>query len=234
VNLVSFVDRLWSIARHARGGDGRRWESEVRDLLISARIRSEDVPGGYSLLGMRSASGLSHQLDLATHLEDAILVAELKAYSGRLPKNDLLTFVAATDDLYRGLGRYAPRLPIYRAIAGTFTVTEAERTYAAQNGVLLVEPLSIPSLILASPRLTVPSDFLELTADERLAAATLARSMQLQHSLAPSRPMGNSDGSRRADFSFGLRTQVQWSSRFGLDAGLTSLLPPGPESEIAA
>jgi hypothetical protein len=182
------------------------------------------------LLGVRSASGLSHQLDVAVHLDDAILVAELKAYGGRLPKNDLLKFVAATNDLYSGLGHSVPRLPIYRSIAGTFAVSDGARTYAAQHGVLLIEPSSIPSLILASAAFMPPVNMLQLSPDERFAAATLARPMQLQHAAARTRPASSSPPFVRGAFAFAIRTQSQWSSRLGLDGDLTSApLVHGPE-----
>src|SRR5687768_3873226 len=121
MRLVGFVSELWALTRECVPGDGRGWENQVRELLVRRQLRSDHVPGGYSLLAATSASGLWHQHDLEAHLDDAILIAELKAYSAGLPKADLLGLVGATDDLFLGLGHDVTRVPIFRAIAGAFT-----------------------------------------------------------------------------------------------------------------
>lgn len=212
MHLLPFVGALWRCVRAATPGDGRRLERDVRELMVTRGLRSEQVPGGYSLLGIGSASGLWHQLDLEAHLDDAVLVGELKAHTGRLPKNELLRFVAATDDLYVGSSRRAARTPIWRAIAGTFTSTPAERSFAAIHGVLVVEPSTIPSLLLAAPALALPDELDPLADPERVAVAGLARPMQ---TLFSSSPRGASRTHIRdaATYRFGIRSQAEWSTR---------------------
>jgi hypothetical protein len=213
VDLRAFTTVLWRLVRRATPGDGRGLESAVRDVLVARATRSDHVPGGYSLLGFGSASRLWHQVDAEVHLRDSILVLELKAYSGALGKDDLLRFVAATDDLWAGQPVGRPHPPIYRGIAGTFRVPERLRAYAALHGVLLVDPLTVPVPLIASPDFRVPADFVPPATDERLAVDRLVH------------PLGVAPR-RASDVQFGIRSQIAWSRRL--------LTASTPASEAAA
>ena len=220
MRVETFVTALWQLVRAATPGDGRRLEQAVRDMLVSRRLRSDHVPGGYSLLGIGSASGWCHQMDVEAHLDDAVLVVELKAYRGTLPKHDLLQFVAATDDLFAGQYSYPGRLPVLRAIAGTFATHEAERIYAAMHGVLLVEPTIVPAVILALPSLSLPSELTGLSDAERQAVQSMTRPIRDQLR-SQSRVAG--PGLQRVAFRFGVQAQAQWSARL---LGPTQARPP--------
>lgn len=210
MRLLPFIANLWGVVRRASPGDGRALEDDVRDLMVRRSIRSDHVPGGYTLLGVGSASGLWHQIDLEAQLDDAILIGELKAYRGSLPKNDLLCFAAASDDLFLGATRRVGRVPIFRVLAGTFSSSERERRYAAIHGILLVEPGVVPAPLLADASMPMPQDFVPIPDCERAAIASLARPMQEIHG-----------DSRRVQVRawellphrLGVRSQVAWSER---------------------
>ena len=229
MKLVRFIGELWTQARAGTPGDGRGWEQDVRELLVRNRVRSDHVPGGYSLMGIPSASGLWHQLDLEAHLEDAIVIAELKAYRGCLPKGDLLGFVAATNDLYLGLRRAVPRLPVLRAVAGMFTASLGVRTYAAQHGVVLVDPYTVPAPILAAGVLPLRPDLSPPTGDEIGAVSSLVRPMQELVRWTPAGSIQSPAPRPSRDLAFAIRTHVDWSKRL-LETPATS---PRDE-EIAA
>ena len=209
MRLVHFVTALWEVVRRATPGDGRGLEHDVRELLVSSRLRSDHVPGGYSMLGIGSASGLWHQLDLEAHLDDAIVAGELKAHRRHLPKGELLHFVAATDDLYVGAARRYGRIPTVRAIAGTFSISEAARTYAALKGVLVIDPYTVPAPLLAIPGWTASADYDPLVDSEREAVASLVRPIRTVLDEG-ARWARRGDASR---YRFGIRTQLQWSLR---------------------
>jgi hypothetical protein len=214
MDLRSFTVALWNLVCNTAGGDGRGLESAVRDLMVTHSLRSDHVPGGYSLLGFGSASGLWHQVDAEAHFVDAILVLELKAYTGALGKNELLRFVAATDDLWAGQPIRRSHPPVYRGVAGTFHVPERLRVYAALHGVVLIDPMTVPVPLLASPKLVLPADLVAPHPDERRAIDGLVH------------PLGSCRPNRHASaVQFGVRSQLSWSGR---------LLSKGSISEAAA
>ena len=117
-------------------GDGAGFERRIRAHLDAMGLPNAS---GFRVLGRRSISGLYHQIDEQTGCGDALVIGEWKAYSGCIPKNDLLRFKAATDDYWLA-GASPLGLPVIRVFGGTGRVTEAMRTYAAHWGIVLVTP----------------------------------------------------------------------------------------------
>lgn len=210
MRLLPFTASLWGVVRRAQPGNGRALEQDVRELLMRLGTRSDHVPGGYTLLGIGSASGLWHQIDFEAQLADAIVVGELKAYRGSLPKNDLLCFAAATDDLFLGATRRAGRVPIVRVLAGTFTVSEAERRYAAMHGIMLVESGVVPAPMLADSRMPRSPDLVPIPDCERAAIGSLVRPMQAIHD---GRRRPQTRGWELLPHRLGIRSQIAWSER---------------------
>lgn len=128
-----------------QAGEGAAFERRVRRHLNGAGLPDAR---GFRIFGRRSLSGLYHQLDEQTACKNALVVGEWKAYRGRIPKNDLLRFKAATDDYWFNCAQ-ACTLPVLRVFGGTGAVMEAMRVYAAQWGIILVTPdrWPIPSLV---------------------------------------------------------------------------------------
>jgi hypothetical protein len=130
-------------------GHGLAFERRVRAHLGRAGLPNS---GGFSVFGRHSMSGLYHQLDEQTRCERVLVVGEWKAYTGQIPKNDLLRFKAATDDYW--LAESTRRdTPIMRVFGGTGRVTDAMRAYAAQSSIILVTPDRWPVPTLCDPDL---------------------------------------------------------------------------------
>ena len=162
---------------------GHQWERSIQEHLANRGVRSDVLPGGYSLFGTSSLSGLSHQLDATLASRDAIVIGEWKAYRGAFPKNDLIRFKAVTDDYYFGLRGQHPTRPILRLFGGPGVAKRELRSYAAIWGITLIDSERWPAPVLASERLMWPSGDSEAPAQEdRRHLAWLSR--PLQHMLA--------------------------------------------------
>jgi hypothetical protein len=141
-------------------GDGLGFERRVRGHLDQ---RGLPTAAGFRVFGRRSLSGLYHQLDEQTSCPQALIVGEWKSYTGRIPKNDLLRFKAATDDYWLAAAANT-HLPVMRLFGGTGTASVAMRTYAAHWGIVLITPdrwpiptLSDPLLLWSSTEVDPPS-----------------------------------------------------------------------------
>ncbi|MDZ5661400.1 hypothetical protein SFC79_06440 [Nocardioides sp. S-58] len=165
-------------AGHA--GDGFGFERRVRAHLNAT---GEPNPAGFRVFGRRSLSGIYHQLDEQTRCAQAAVVGEWKAYTGQIPKNELLRFKAATDDYWLSPSTRRDR-PLVRLFGGTGTVTPAMRVYAAQWGIILITPDRWPIPTLIDPDLLwAPGDLPAPAARDVRALATITR--PLNDILAP-------------------------------------------------
>src|SRR4051812_24897808 len=81
---------------------GWRWERRVERELLSHGFAIRSLSAGARVLGTFSASGLRHQIDAEIRCERAFVLGEWKAYTGLVPKNEILRFKAVTDDYYDG------------------------------------------------------------------------------------------------------------------------------------
>ena len=106
---------------------GWRWEQRVAGYLAKQGAPVEVLPGGYKLFGHVSLSTLKHQIDGTIGCADAIVIGEWKAFKGKIPKNELLRFKAATDDYFMALGGQAPKRPVVRIFGGTGEASDPTR-----------------------------------------------------------------------------------------------------------
>ena len=191
-------------------GDGSGFERRVRGHLDAMGLPDAR---GFRVLGRRSISGLYHQIDEQTGCGDALVIGEWKAYSGRIPKNDLLRFKAATDDYWMA-GASDIGLPVIRVFGGTGRVTEAMRTYAAHCGIVLVTPDRWPvPTVCDEDLLWSPGDLDPPSGVDRRTMSSVV--LPLNAVLAP-----QADGSWRippvapaADVASRLRLWKHWSDR---------------------
>ncbi|MFN2503678.1 MAG: hypothetical protein ABR540_05505 [Acidimicrobiales bacterium] len=191
-------------------GDGFGFERRVRVHLDAMGLPDAR---GFRVLGRRSISGLYHQIDEQTDCGDALVIGEWKAYSGYIPKNDLLRFKAATDDYWLA-GLPGGRMPVVRIFGGTGRLTEAMRVYAAHWGIVLVTPDRWPVPALCDEDLLwSPGELNPPPCVDRRTMASLVR--PLSAVLAP-----QADGSWRvppmapaADVVQRLRLWRHWSDR---------------------
>ncbi len=197
----------------ARGpARGWRWEALIADALAHRGYPVDAVPGGVRVFGAVPASGLRHQTDAALHCVDAHVIGEWKSYTGPVPKNELLRFKAATDDLYDTLGRRLPRQPILRLFGVGGDASPQLRWYAARHGITLVECTRWPAPVLADPDLAWPVTSAPSATDQRR-LSWLSRPLQQVYPQLP-------DGSLRlppplpaAAVEALLALQDRWSTR---------------------
>lgn len=115
-------------------GDGAGFERRVRRHLDAIGLPNGS---GFRIFGRRSLSGIHHQIDEMTACSQVAVVGEWKAFTGQIPKNDLLRFKAATDDYWLSPATRRHQ-PTVRVFGGTGTVTPAMRVYAAHWGIVLI------------------------------------------------------------------------------------------------
>lgn len=136
---------------------GQAWERVVSDYLASRMVATECAPGGLTLMGHTSLSGLGHQIDSVFASDDAIVIAEWKAHQGAVPKNELLRFKAASDDYLTALGGSMPRRPVIRMFGGPGFACERLRRYAALHGIVVIDARRWPAPVLASTAFEWPA-----------------------------------------------------------------------------
>jgi hypothetical protein len=127
------------------------WERRIADYLARKGFPVESVPGGVRVFGTVPASGLRHQTDAAIDCTDAHVIGEWKSYTGPVPKNEVLRFKAATDDLYDSLVELRPRQPVLRLFGVAGDASQELRWYAARHGICLMERTRWPAPVLADP-----------------------------------------------------------------------------------
>jgi hypothetical protein len=128
---------------------GARWESSIATELALQGYPVESVPGGIRVFGVLPASGLRHQTDAAVDCVDAHVIGEWKSYRGAVPKNEMLRFKAASDDIYDALLEHRPRQPVLRLFGVRGDGSRELRWYAARHGIALVERSRWPAPMLA-------------------------------------------------------------------------------------
>ncbi len=136
---------------------GWRWEVRIAESLARRGLPVDSVPGGIEVHGVLPLSGLRHQTDAAIRCADAYVIGEWKAYTGTVPKNELLRFKAVTDDLYDAMVEHQPRRPVLRIFGIAGDASSELRWYAARHGITLVERSRWPAPVLASGNVVWPA-----------------------------------------------------------------------------
>jgi hypothetical protein len=184
-DLYALAQDASRVAAGVRGPErGWSWEARVADALARRGFPAEPLPGGVRVFGAVPASGLRHQTDAAVHCTDAHVIGEWKSYSGAVPKNELLRFKAATDDLYDTLSVRLPRRPVLRLFGVAGDASPQLRWYAARHGIALIERSRWPAPVLADPLLAWPDSQSPAAADLRR-LRWLARPMQQAYPRLP-------------------------------------------------
>jgi hypothetical protein len=159
---------------------GFRWEQRIAEYLGRAGTWAEALPGGYSVLGHISMSGLAHQVDAVLECPDAFVIGEWKANAGVMAKNEMVRFKAVTDDYFMSLGHAGRKRPIMRVYCGTGTASDSLRAYAALHGIVLIEPLRWPAPVLAADSSMIwrNDSLLGPSTNDQRRLAWLSRSLQ--------------------------------------------------------
>lgn len=198
---------------------GWLWERRIADTLAARGYPAEPMPGGVQVLGVVPASGLRHQTDAAVHCTDAHVVGEWKSYSGGVPKNELMRFKAATDDLYDSLALRLPNRPVFRLFGVGGDVSPQLRWYAVRHGVSLVEHSRWPAPVLADPLIRWPEGYGPSDTDRRR-LQWMSRPMQDAYPRLPDGSLRLPPPPRESAVEALLALQDRWSDRLwsALDA----------------
>jgi hypothetical protein len=191
---------------------GWSWEAQIADALARRGFPAEPLPGGVRVFGAVPATGLRRQTDAAPHCVDVHVVGEWKSYSGAVPKNELLRFKAATDDLYDSLAVRLPRRPVLRLFGVAGDASPQLRWYAARHGIALIERSRWPAPVLADPLLPWPPG-LEPTNDDLRRLRWLNRPMQDAYPWMPDGSLRLPPPPAAAAVDTLLALQDRWSDR---------------------
>jgi hypothetical protein len=129
---------------------GRVWERWAVETLGDSGAWVRQGPGQLKLFGIRSASGLCHELDGCGARGSTTAILETKAVGARGPsKEDVMFFDRKTFDLYVARRRAGEVGPHYRLLVSTRGMDAAVRKYCYLYSVIAVDPdlLPLPMLI---------------------------------------------------------------------------------------
>jgi hypothetical protein len=195
---------------------GWNWERRIEREFLLRGFPIRPLPAGSRLLGTFSASGLRHQIDGEIRCTRAFVIGEWKAYTGPVPKNEVLRFKAVTDDYYEDMTAGARRAAILRVFAVSGGASDELRRYAARHSIALVERSRWPAPVLADPLLPWPNEGPPEADRRRL--AWLSRPLQEALPIQDDGTMLVPPSPGRAAIDALLRLQERWSTR--LDAQL--------------
>lgn len=206
---------------------GWRWERRIARALLLQGFYIRSLPAGALVHGAHAASGLRHQIDAEIQCEHAFIIGEWKAFSGLIPKNEVLLFKAISDDIYEDFSPRQRRVPVFRVFGANGDGCIELRRYAARHGMALVEKSRWPAPVLADPELHWPRGESPSDAD-RKRLAWLCRPMQLAADVG-------SDGFRTlrppmngAAIDSLLSLQERWSARLSRLVAAGFVLRFGP------
>lgn len=127
---------------------GRTFEQLLHRYCEFRRFWLSERTGGRTLRGHRAASGLQHELDAVIALPGSTIHFELKYLQERLTKNELLIFNQKGLDFLFADYPDLRHKPLYRVLLSGNELSPAARRFAAQWGILVIEPGRIPLLLL--------------------------------------------------------------------------------------
>ena len=142
--LRRFISDAYVLVRNSDVPDGREFEEAVRDLAHVLGGWAYQGPGALSLVGTRSASSSRHELDLGLLGPGMVGIAEAKSRASGVSKADVMIFVQKTFDYYLARLREGRRGPTWRLFISATPVADSLSVYCMQQGVILIEPASLP------------------------------------------------------------------------------------------
>ena len=128
---------------------GRQWERWVAHDLLPGGAVVRQGPGTLRLFGMRSASGMRHELDGAAGWWWGSVLLEAKAYQGVGPsKDDICVFQQKSFDFCLARLRAGTTTPHWRVIASAGPISDAVQRYCYLHGIVAIDPALLPLPLL--------------------------------------------------------------------------------------
>lgn len=150
--LPTLAFRAWLLASHGVEGDGmpegRAWERAVLEQLTVPGLSDRQQAGFTTLFGITSYSGCRHEFDAASRGWAGRVIAECKALSAGVSKNDVAIFDVKTLDHYAAEIPRARGEPWWRLLVSASPVADGVRRLCATKSIIVVEPGRVPWPVL--------------------------------------------------------------------------------------
>jgi hypothetical protein len=148
-NLLNVLIRVFALVQvgGVRGVGterGRRFEQTFYNICKRQNFLLSETSGAKTLAGQNSGSGFSHEVDAASLSVAGITHWELKYLSTPVKKNELLIFNSKCLDYIYGCSSHYAKLPIRRFLLSGSRVSNECRRFAAEWGILVIEPGNLP------------------------------------------------------------------------------------------
>lgn len=127
---------------------GRLFESVLYRYCRARRLTLTETAGSRTIRRVASASGFRHESDGVIATPDVTVHLELKHISEELGKNELLVFNQKGFDFLAADNASFRSKPLYRVVVSGGPLKPEARRFAAQWGILVIEPDRLPLLVL--------------------------------------------------------------------------------------
>ncbi len=153
----------WEPPAVSASARGRLFESVLYRYCRARRLTLTETAGARTLRRVASASGFRHESDGVISTPEVTVHLELKHLSEDLGKNELLVFAQKGLDFLSADSASLRSKPLYRVIVSGGPLSPEARRFAAQWGILTIEPHRLPLLVLhwLSGRLVPNLDLVE-------------------------------------------------------------------------
>jgi hypothetical protein len=150
--LSALAFRAWLLTSHGVEGDGvpegRVWERAVLEQLIVPGLSDHQRAGFTTLFGITSYSGCRHEFDAASRGWAGRVMAECKALSAGVSKNDVAIFDTKTFDHYAVEIPRASGESWWRLLVSASPVADGVRRLCATKSIIVIEPGRLPWPVL--------------------------------------------------------------------------------------
>ena len=142
------ITEHWDPAGLAGCERGRFFEEILYRYCDYRRWTLSERAGSKTVRGTHAASGFMHEMDGVIATPDITLMLELKYLGTEMGKNELLVFNQKALDAIAADGRDLRSKPLYRAVVSGTLLSPAARRFAAQWGIVAIEPERLPLPLL--------------------------------------------------------------------------------------
>jgi hypothetical protein len=150
-SLYRLTFDMFALVQHWRpivtgAARGRLFESLLYRYSDARRLPLTERSGSRTVRGVRAASGFMHENDAVFAFPEFSVHLELKHLTDELHKNELLVFNQKGIDYLMAESATLRRLPFYRVVLSGGILSPAARRFAAQWGIVVIEPDRLPLL----------------------------------------------------------------------------------------
>lgn len=146
-DLFSVV-RCWRVIARTASERGRMFEQMFYKYCEMRNLPLVETAGSRTLNGVRAASGLLHENDAVIATPNLNIHVELKHLSEPVRKIDLVSFNQKALDFLAADDARIRKKPLIRILASGTSLEPAARMFAAQWGILAIEPDRLPLLAI--------------------------------------------------------------------------------------